>query len=55
MDTQSFEIERWLAQAEKLVPELYKRFVRAEQSSSESGQEPALLDFSRKSLTIAKH
>ena len=48
---QTFDLKQWLSQAEKQVPTLYGRFVKAEAqlsgSETQQEQEPALFDFSK--------
>ncbi len=51
-----FDLRQWLSQAEKQVPELYKRFVgsgRPPTPGHEQDQQPALFDFSRKKARLA--
>ena len=49
---QTFDLKQWLSQAEKQVPTLYERFVKAEAQLSgpetQREQEPALFDFSKR-------
>ncbi len=48
--SQRFDLKQWLGEAETGVPELYRTFVKGEQPSTGSEQEPALFDFSKKHL-----
>jgi hypothetical protein len=41
------DLRQWLSAVEQRVPKLYQQFVKADSSSIESDQEPALFDFSK--------
>jgi WD40 repeat protein len=56
---QPFDLRLWLSLAERQVPELYQRFVKAGQQPStpekQLEQEPALFDFTRRHPAVTKN